>query len=67
MRQDYINGKITINKNTHQTNSKSGIKNIRFHKKSNGWEFWWFDKNLNKNKSKWFKKLEDAIKFKECI
>lgn len=67
LREDYINNKIIVNKNNKQTYSKSGIKGIHFNKKINQWIVISFDKNLNKNKSKWFKKLEDAIKFKESL
>lgn len=64
LRQNYIDGKIIINKNTKQTNSKSREKGIYFHKKSNKWYYKWFEKNLNKYKTKYFNTLEEAIKYK---
>lgn len=67
LRHDYINGKIIVNKNTLQNHSRSKIKNISYHKQSNKWRFVWLDKNLNKNKTKNFKTLEEAIEFKNEI
>lgn len=66
LRKDYIENKIIINKNTRQTNSKSGIKGIRS-LKNNKWIYRWFDKTLNKNKSKCFDNLEEAKKYKLLI
>jgi group I intron endonuclease len=69
LRQDYIDNKIIINKSNILRNrkSKSGEKDIHFEKSENKWRFRWFDKNLNKNRSKNFRKLEDAIIFKNLI
>lgn len=64
LRQDYIDCKIIINKNNRLDYSKSGEIGITFHKKDNRWRFRWFDKINNKEKSKNFKKLEDAIEYK---
>lgn len=67
LRQNYINGEVIIIKSSYQDKSKSGIKNIHFHKQSNGWEVVFFDKNLNKKMTRFFKDLKDAIKFKESL
>jgi len=64
LREDYINGKITVNKNTRQNYSKSGIEGILFKTKNNKWQTKYFDKTLNKNRHKFFNTLEEAIKFK---
>lgn len=63
LRQYYIDDKITVNKNS----SKSGIKNIHFYNSRNRWVINYFNKILNKNSTKTFKTLEDAIKFKITI
>lgn len=63
LRNDYINNKIIVNKNTMQTNSKTGIKGIYFDKCSNKYLFRWIDEN-NKNRAKTFKTIEKAIEFK---
>lgn len=67
LRQNYINNDISINKNTKQTYSKSGIENIRFEKSRNRWQVRWFDKQLNKKKTKNFKYLEEAIQYKNEV
>lgn len=67
LRSDYINNKIFIKKCSKHDNSKSGIKGVWFDKRYSKWFLEYFDKNLNKNKYKYFEILEDAIKFKENI
>lgn len=67
LRQDYIDGKIFIKRCSKQDYSKSKQKGISFIKNRNMWIFLWFDKIKNKNTSKSFKLLEDAIIFKQEI
>lgn len=67
LRQDYIDGKININKNTRQDSSMSGIKNIIYVKCRNIWQYKYFDKILNKKRTKNFKTLQEAIEYKNNI
>jgi group I intron endonuclease len=67
LKQYYIDDKILINKNTKYRHSKSGIKGIIYNTKKDMWIVKYLDISLNKKRTKIFKKLEDAIKFKECI
>lgn len=63
LRQDYIDGKIIVNKTARHNNSKSGVKHIYFHKSKNVWCY-----RYNKRKNiKYFKTLEEAIDFKNKI
>lgn len=62
LRQDYIENKIIIKANNQE--SKSRIKNIIFDTTHNRWKFRWIDKITHNNKSKSFKYLDEAIKFK---
>lgn len=63
LREDYINGKIIINKNAKHNRSKSGVKGIHFHSRRNYWVLNWKCNITNKAKSKYFKTLEEAIIF----
>lgn len=65
--EDYINGKIIVSKNSKQTYSISGERGIYFSKKNNKWEFKWFDKISNKNRSKYLDTLEEAKIYKNKI
>ena len=67
LRNDYISGKITVNKNSVQTYSKSGIKGIRYRERGNYWIFTWKCNITNKTKSKHFKELEHAKLYKLMI
>lgn len=64
-REKYLNNEIIINKNIQ--NKTSGVKWIRFEKQRNRWQLRFFDKTLNKNKSKNFKTLEEAIRYKQFL
>jgi len=59
LRQDYINGKIIVNKSTLQDRSKSRIKNITFNKKNNRWICYY----NNRKNTKTFKTIEEAKEF----
>lgn len=67
LREDYINGKIIVNKNTRQTYSKSGNYGIYFNKRDNRWVLKYFDKLLNKNRYKYFITIEKAIEFQREV
>jgi len=64
LRQNYIDNKIVVKTSSCTDNSLSKEKHIHFNKQDNRWIYRWFDKELNKKRSKKFKKLEDAILFK---
>lgn len=63
LRQDYIKNKIIINNNKKE--ATSGEKNVYFNNNVNKWYFKWFEKDLNKYKTKYFTSLEKAIEFKK--
>lgn len=67
LREDYIKNKIFIKKRSYQDYSKSGEESIYYHSSPEYWVFRWFDINLQKNKTKRFKLINDAIKFKQKI
>lgn len=67
LRDDYINNKIIVNKNTKQDNTKSGIEGINFLKKENRFRVRYFDQTLNKERAKFFKTKQDAINFKDSL
>lgn len=67
LRQDYINNLVITQKNSAQTYSISGEKGIYFNKKDNKWQVKWFDKILNKNRSKYLDTLEEAKIYKNKI
>jgi len=67
LREKYLNNEIIVSKNNKQAYSKSGIEGICFNKKMNQWFVVWFDKRLNKNKSKYFKTLEESVQFKRSV
>jgi group I intron endonuclease len=64
LREDYINNEISINRIEREYSSKSGEKNVLYNKAKNLWVYKWFNKTLNKYKTKSFKQLKDAIEFK---
>lgn len=64
LRQKYINNEILVKTSSCTDNSLSREKYIHFNKQDNRWIYRWFDKELNKKRSKKFKKLEEAILFK---
>jgi len=64
LREDYINNKIFIKKNSINHQIKSGEKNIYYCKRDKLWQYKWYDNIESKMKSKTFKLLNDAIKFK---
>jgi len=67
LRNEYINNLIVIKRNSAQTYSISGERGIYFSKKNSKWEFKWFDKILNKNRSKYLDTLEEAKNYKNKI